>query len=377
VTVLQLLKGLEVGGLETYVIKLARALSSAGHRVIVASSGGALLPQLDRAGVPHFHLSFSSPAAAGAILKLRQLIRREKVELLNAHNWTAGAIGYLASYLAGIPYVFTVHGVRKDIQRFMVFYWGRKVIALSPESRERLVRRWGLEEDRVVESIIGVDTEIFSPRPADQRLAESLGLDPQAPKIAHICRFRRTKAAVALALIEAAPTLEKLCPGVQALLVGGGVLEDKVRHFARQMNKAVGRTMYVCTGSRDDVADLLNLGGVVVGTASVALEAMSCGKPLVAAGKAGFFGLVTPENFEQAYSSCFGDHGHAGYLPSTTAEALAEASCSVLRPDMPGLASRLSSFGRSMAVERFSLESMARSVEAIYLEAMGARPAYM
>jgi len=371
VTVLQLLKGLEVGGLETYVIKLARALSGAGHRVIVASSGGALLPQLGRAGVRHVHVSFSSAAAAGAIFKLRQLIRREKVELLNAHNWTAGAIGYLASYLAGIPYVLSVHGVRKDVQRFMVFYWGQKVIALSPESRERLVQRWGLKEDRVVESIIGVDTEIFSPRPPDEKLLASLGLDLQPPKIVHICRFRRTKAAVALAMIDAAPILDSLCPGIQALLVGGGVLEDKVRRRAQQMNEALGRTMYVCTGSREDVADLLNLGGVVVGTASVALEAMSCGKPLVAAGKAGFFGLVTPENFEQARRSCFGDHGHAGYLPSTTAEALAEACCSALR-DEP-LARRLSEFGRRIAVERFSLESMARSVEAIYREVISER----
>jgi glycosyltransferase involved in cell wall biosynthesis len=374
VTVVQLLKDLEVGGGQTYVIKLARVLSSAGHRVIVASSGGALLPQLVKASVPHVRLSSSLASAPGAILKLLQLIRREKVELLNTHNWTAGAIGYIASYLAGIPCVLTVHGVRKKVQRFMVFYLGKKVITLSPESRERLVQRWGLKPDRVVESIIGVDTGIFSPRPPDQSLLDSLGLDPHAPKIVHVCRFRRTKAAVALALIEAAPMLEKLRPGVQVVLVGGGVLEDRVRQRARQMNEEMGRTMYVCTGSREDVADHLNLGGVVVGTASVALEAMSCGKPLVAAGKAGFLGLVTPENFERAYHSCFGDHGHAGSLFPPSPGAIAEACCTALRDEI--LSRRLSKFGRELVVQRFSLDRMAQSIDSIYREVMDARSAH-
>ena len=45
-TVVQLLPALEAGGVERSTLEIAEALVRAGHRAIVVSNGGRMLPQL-------------------------------------------------------------------------------------------------------------------------------------------------------------------------------------------------------------------------------------------------------------------------------------------------------------------------------------------
>ncbi|MEW9107046.1 MAG: hypothetical protein AB2769_16570 [Paenibacillus sp.] len=61
-------------------------------------------------------------------------------------------------------------------------------------------------------------------------------------------------------------------------------------------------------GSKKNVRDYLSLADIVVGTGRVALEAMACGKPVLAVGNHGYFGLVTPAAYAQAWDQYFGDH---------------------------------------------------------------------
>lgn len=54
---------------------------------------------------------------------------------------------------------------------------------------------------------------------------------------------------------------------------------------------------------------------VIVGTGRVALEAMACAKPVVAAGVAGYCGVVKPQNIDKVIQCHFGDHG--AFVPIT------------------------------------------------------------
>ncbi len=55
-TVVQLLPALESGGVERSTIEIADALVRSGHRAIVVSAGGRLLPALRAAGAEHIEL---------------------------------------------------------------------------------------------------------------------------------------------------------------------------------------------------------------------------------------------------------------------------------------------------------------------------------
>ena len=364
-TILQVLSWLNYGGVESYVIRLGRALQARGHRVIVASAGGQLEPELQAAGIEHFRVDFTGGKTFRGTRALRQLLAREQVDLVNAHNWRAGMVSYLATRRAGVPYVLTVHGTRKAVNRYWVFYWSRQVAVVSEASKHNLVDDFGLPEARVVETIIGVDCERFRPEAPDRDLERELGLTPGAPRVVHVSRFSHSKAPVARALIEATEELERAAPGVEILLVGQGPEEEAVARAAEAINARLDRRAVFALGGRGDISRLLNLATVVVATATVALEAMACGKPVVAAGKGGCLGLVTPERLAEAEASCFADHG---VVAPTTAARLAESLAPLLRD--PTGAARLGQGSREVAETRYRAPIMAQSVEAIYQRAL-------
>jgi lipopolysaccharide heptosyltransferase II len=369
-TILHLLPWLNFGGVEKYVIGLSAGLRQRGHRCIIVSSGGKLLPEAEAAGARHIAMPIHGAHGFAAVRKLVRIIDREHVDLLAAHNWTAGAVGFLAAAIARIPYVFTVHGVRDPIQRFFTYYWGRRVITVSAASSDQLINSFHLPRSRVVTSVIGVDADRFRPRPAAPALLHEFVLDAGAPRIVHVSRFSRGKAEVALRLIEAAPEIQKQAPGFQALIVGVGPLERHVAACADDANRALGRRAFVFAGPRADVPELLSLADVAVGTATVALEAMAAGVPVVAAGKAGFVGLVTPENLDAATATCFGDHTAP---QAVTASNVAGATAEVLRD--PSRRDELGRFGRNAILRSFSLRRAAESVERVYQEVLvGRRP---
>ncbi|MDX9765203.1 MAG: glycosyltransferase, partial [Chiayiivirga sp.] len=77
---MQLLPALESGGVERSTIEIAQALSRAGHRALVVSAGGRLVPELEAAGGTHFTLAIGrkSPFVLRQVFALRRLIERQR-----------------------------------------------------------------------------------------------------------------------------------------------------------------------------------------------------------------------------------------------------------------------------------------------------------
>jgi lipopolysaccharide heptosyltransferase II len=367
-TILQVLSWLNYGGVESYAIRLARGLKERGHRVIVASHGGQLVPELEASGIEHVAVNFTGGRMLTGAWALRGLLAREHVDIVNAHNWRAGAVSHLACRWAGVPYVLTVHGTRSPVNRYTVFYWSHRVAVVSRASWRNLVEGFGLSPDRVVQTIIGVDCDRFQPGPPDERLARELGLRRGARRIVHVSRFSHSKAPVALAAIEAMEALARDVPGVELVVVGQGPEERAVARAAERMNGRLGRKAVFALGGRSDIAHILSLADVVVGTASVALEAMASGRPVVAAGKGGHFGIVRPENLEEAEASCFADHVD---VRQVTPECLRHDLVALLRD--PGEARRLGGFGRATAEARYSVGRLSSDVETLYREELSDR----
>ncbi len=367
-TILQVLSRLNYGGVESYAIRLARGLAQRGHRVIVASHGGQLVSELEASGIEHIPISFAGARMLPGAWKLSRIIEREHVDIVNAHNWRAGAVTHLACRRAGVPFILTIHGTRDPVNRYTVFYWSERVAVVSEASRRNLVDGFGLPADRVIKTIIGVDCDRFRPVEPDAALAAELGVTPGAPRVVHVSRFSHSKVPVALAAIAAMEQVARDVPGVELLLVGQGPEESEVELAARCMNESLRRRAVFALGGRGDVSRILPLGDVVIGTASVALEAMACGLPLVAAGKGGYFGVVRPQNLDEAERSCFADHVD---ITEVTPEALARDLTNLLCDPLE--AKRLGAFGREAAEARWSVASLTADVEALYREALSER----
>ncbi|MFB3882291.1 MAG: glycosyltransferase family 9 protein [Armatimonadota bacterium] len=367
-TILQVLSWLNYGGVESYAIRLARGLKQQGHRVIVASHRGQLVPELVASGIEHVHIDFAGGLMMPGVWALRKLLEKEHVDLVNAHNWRAGAVSYLACRRAGVPYVLTIHGTRSPVNKYTVFYWSRRVAVVSEASRRNLVEGFGLPSERVVKTIIGVDCSRFHPAPPDEALLRQLGLRTGAPRVIHVSRFSHSKAPVAIAAIEAMEALERAVPGTELVVVGQGPEERAVALAAERMNAKLGRKAVFALGGRGDIPRILALGDAVIGTASVALEAMACAKPVVAAGKGGYFGIVKPGNLDEADASCFADHVE---VAPVTASALGKDLAALLTD--PAGSRALGEFGRSQAESRYSVARLTADAEALYREEMSDR----
>src|SRR5690606_37674163 len=102
-TVLQLLPALESGGVERSTLEVSAALVAAGHRALVVSAGGRLLPALIATGAEHVALDIGrkSFATLGLVRPLRRLMAEHGVGIVHARSRLPAWIGWHA--LQGLP----------------------------------------------------------------------------------------------------------------------------------------------------------------------------------------------------------------------------------------------------------------------------------
>ena len=103
---------MDIGGAETHVLELSRALVRAGCQVTVVSCGGAFLPALAEAGVEHVTLPLNTKRPA-ALLKsyfgLRRLIRAGNYDIVHAHARIPAFLCGLLHRQMGFRFVTSAH----------------------------------------------------------------------------------------------------------------------------------------------------------------------------------------------------------------------------------------------------------------------------
>lgn len=147
-TVVQLLPALESGGVERSTLEIAQALVKAGHRAIVVSAGGRLVPRLLASGAEHVALDIGrkSPLTLRHVRTLRVLLQRERVDIVHARSRLPAWVGRLA--LRGMPvamrphWVTTVHGLNSPSRYSAVMASGERVICVSETVRGYVLRHY-------------------------------------------------------------------------------------------------------------------------------------------------------------------------------------------------------------------------------------------
>lgn len=171
-TVVQLLPALESGGVERSTIEIAQALAQAGHRAIVVSAGGRLLPQLLATGAEHVSLDIGrkSLATVRYVPALRRLFARHAVDIVHARSRLPAWIGWRA--LQGMPssprprFVTTVHGLNSPSRYSAIMARGERVICVSRTVRDYVLRHYpSTDPARLVVIPRGIDPAAFPRTP--------------------------------------------------------------------------------------------------------------------------------------------------------------------------------------------------------------------
>ena len=169
--ILQVLPALVTGGVERGTVDIAGAVAAHGWESLVASSGGPMVSELERAGVEHITLPLRSknPLAlhrnAG---DLAQLIYDRGVDIVHARSRAPAWSAMTACRRVGRHLVTTYHGTYNAQNPFKRWYnsvmaRGEKVIAISDFIAEHLRARYHVPPSRVVTIHRGVDVDVFDP----------------------------------------------------------------------------------------------------------------------------------------------------------------------------------------------------------------------
>src|ERR1700759_1690374 len=111
--VLQVLPSLITGGVERGTVEIAKAIVEAEATALVASAGGPLTRQIERAGGTHIRLKLSTKSPLGIwrnAQALEAIIRDRNVSLVHARSRAPAWSAWLACQRTGVPFVTTYHG---------------------------------------------------------------------------------------------------------------------------------------------------------------------------------------------------------------------------------------------------------------------------
>jgi len=365
-----LVHGLTVGGAERLALRMGEHLPFDEFRVsyLCLDELGTWGTELQRAGGAVHLLNRQPGFDWRCARRLAALLRRERIDLIHAHQYTPFFYALAARHLRSRPPIlFTEHGrwfpdfPRPKRMLFNRALLGRRdrVVGVGEAVRRALVENEGIPAARVGVIYNGVDLTPYRNPTRDRatirhRVREELGIPESALLLAQVARLDDLKdhatAVRAMARVVAA------LPQAMLLIVGDGPERTKIERLVAQLG--IGQSVRL-VGTRGDVpeilqaADLFLLSSKSEGIPLTVIEAMAARLPVVSTDVGGVGEIVVA--------------GETGMLvPAGDVAALAAAAIDLL-PDAARRA-RLGEQGFRRAIDKFDEARMHHDYRALYAE---------
>ncbi len=362
--ILLLTTHLNIGGISTYTISLARALKLKGHEVFVGSNGGMLISELTHSSISHINIdiltkSELSPKVFRGIFEISKIVKRLGIDIVHSQTRITQVIGFFVSKLCGIPLVTTCHGFfHKNMGRAILPSWGEKVIAISDAVNENLINYFCVDKDRVSLIYNGIEVKKFLRDFSEEekdKLKDKFGVKRDYSVIGMIARFTPDKGHDVL--LYALYEILKEKPNVQLVFVGDGDKKQDIVKLSQRLNLTEN---VVFVKPQISTVNALAIMDVFMftpkrreGLGLALLEALASGKPVVATDVGGVSSIV--------------ENNVNGFLVEPSKPALLAEPVLRLLKDK-ALYARMARSGREIVVKKFSINGMADRTEELYKE---------
>ncbi len=359
--VLQILPELNIGGVETGTVDLARWLAQNGHKAVVVSGGGRLVKQLEGLGVRHYQLPVGkkSPFSIFPMIKaVGEIIKREQIQIVHARSRIPALIAFFAARNTKTVFITTAHGYYKKHILSSIMGWGRFVIVASNVMARHMVEGFKVPIDRIRLVPRGVDLNKypFIKKDGQKSAVSMIGIIGRITPLKGHSYF-----------LKAISIISRQMPHIKVLIVGDAPKgKEKYKEDLKLLSRRLGIANIVeFTGDCEDISevfkklDVLAMASVVPeGFGRVIIEAQSSGVPVVATKVGGVIDIIED-----------GSNGVLVYPKDST--SMAEGILRVLRDKK--FAQGLAENARKGVEQKFTLEKMCRDTFRIYEEALGAQ----
>lgn len=349
--------GTSMGGMEKLLVDFARLTCRKRFEpdFVSLQEKGVLAAEIENQHCPVVTFDKQPGFKAGLVLRLASYLRTLRPDIVHTHNAGGFVYGTISARLAGVPrLVHTQHGCRfaKSKSDIRLFRWlsriADRMIGVSDEIRTLLISL-GIDAGRTDVIRNGVDLDRFPHR----------GVNPDGPAIL-VARLSPEKNVETL--IRAMKTIASahhLSPaGIRLEIVGDGVCRSDLESLTDSLGL---RGIVHFHGQRSDVASLLSRASMFVlpslteGISLTLLEAMASGLPVIATDVGGNREVVVADQ--------------TGLLvPTQNPAALAAAMLQMQQ--QPDSGQRMGRAGRHRVEQHFSLDSMIRSYQDLYIESV-------
>jgi glycosyltransferase involved in cell wall biosynthesis len=363
----------QIGGGEVHLLSLIDKLDKKKYKIFLAYPGRGPFEDLlkDRPVTPLLLKNLRGKYELFSIISLMQVINKRKIDIIHSYDPKSAFVAMIAARLLNVPAkISTLHlpfftpywkesGVKyiRDLIRYqrdtIVTRLADKIIAVSEEIREEKIKRQHVPPEKVVTILNGVDSDIFSPEHGDANfIFQRFEIPVGTPTIGIVARFEPHKGHTDL--IGAMPIVINEVPSVRLLIVGEGYHEPELRKavHAHHLEKHV-----IFTGFQRDIPKVLSGLNLVAlpsryeSTNLSLIESMLMEKPVIASSIPSHTQMIR--------------NGVNGYLVAPgDIKGLASAIISLLKDDE--LARAMGKKGREIALQRFTLNRMAKETEDVY-----------
>ncbi|MBI1979509.1 MAG: glycosyltransferase [Elusimicrobia bacterium] len=357
--ILYVLSQVELTGAETYALTLASSLQKKGHSIVFVSEKLQETGSFKYYSLPLHTRNTSTLGRIQNVFSLRKIIRDERIDLVHSHSRAANLVSYFAAGKS-VPIVVTVHGRwRNHFAARTLPCLGEKTIAVCPYLERYLVFDIRRPPGTIRMAPNGIDSEKFSPSPERQE---------NGFRILFVGRFSGQKGNVIRFLLrEIFPDLARRFPESSFQICSSPASkEDKA--LVAEFNRICRRESVSIEEGNRDLVSQYRQATLVVGSGRVTLEAMSCARPVFSIGESSAPGVLTPENFEKAFDSNFGDCGEWNLFLGQDKKNMIEEISAILQ-DKEGRAT-LSQWGRRIVREKFQADRVADQVLQVYEEVL-------
>jgi glycosyltransferase involved in cell wall biosynthesis len=344
-------------GGQNQVLLTVLGLSALGHRSMLVAHAAGELRQRAREGLELVPLAPKTEMDLGAAWRLSRLVKQLRPDVVHAHDPHGVAMAALALSMStelDKPPLVAARRVDFHMKDNALSRWNYRQVdcfICASEAIRQMVIADGVPAARVVTVLEGIDLGHVEAAPVANLHAE-LWLPHHAPIVGNVAALVPHKGQ--RHLIEAAALVVTRVPDARFVIAGEGELRPALE---RQIKDHHLEKHVFLAGFRPDVLsvhkafDIFVMSSVTEGLGTSLLDAMACGKPIVATTAGGMPEVVVD--------------GQTGLLvPPRDHEAMANAIIRLLTDE--GARRAMGAAGEARVRERFSAERMVQDTLAVY-----------